>query len=159
MTSKTKEAIAGNLFILPYAASFLAFITIPVIMGMFLSLTYFNLLEAPKFVFLSNYVTLFTADDVFMQKVIPNTIQFAFFVGPIGYMLGFFLAWLLAQIPHRARTVLALVIYSPSMTAGVAMSVMWKIIFSGDESGYLNAILLQMSVIQEPIQWLTNPTT
>lgn len=157
MTSKTKEAIAGNLFILPYAASFLAFITIPVIMGMFLSLTYFNLLEAPKFVFLSNYVTLFTADDVFMQKVIPNTIQFAFFVGPIGYMLGFFLAWLLAQIPHRARTVLALVIYSPSMTAGVAMSVMWKIIFSGDESGYLNAILLQMSVIQEPIQWLTNP--
>jgi len=157
LTNKSKEEIAGHIFILPYALAFLAFITIPVIMGMFLSLTYFNLLEAPRFIFLSNYVTLFTADDVFMQQVIPNTIQFAFFVGPIGYMLGFFLAWLLAQVPHRARTILALVIYSPSMTAGVAMSVMWRIIFSGDEAGYLNAVLIQMSVIQEPIQWLTNP--
>ncbi|WP_162150621.1 carbohydrate ABC transporter permease [Acholeplasma equifetale] len=157
LSKRGKEEIAGSLFILPYALAFIIFITIPVIMGMLLSFTYFNLLESPRFIFLNNYINLFTADDVFMQKVIPNTIQFAIIVGPVGYMLGFFLAWLLAQIPHRSRTILALVIYSPSMTAGVAMSVMWKIIFSGDESGYLNALLLQMNVIQEPIQWLTNP--
>lgn len=157
ISKRAWSEITGNTFILPYALAFLTFITIPVIMGMLLSLTYFNLLEPPQFVFLNNYINLFTADDVFMQKVIPNTIQFALFVGPIGYMLGFFLAWLLAQIPHRSRTFLALVIYSPSMTAGVAMSVMWKIIFSGDEAGYLNALLLNWSIIQEPIQWLTNP--
>ncbi len=150
------QEVTGNLFILPYLLAFLIFITIPVLMGMLLSTTYFNLLEPPKFVFLQNYINLVTADDVFIQKVIPNTIQFALFVGPIGYMLGFFLAWLLAQIPKRSRTILALFIYSPSMTAGVAMSVMWKIIFSGDEAGYLNAILLQLNVISEPIQWLTN---
>ena len=150
------QEVTGNLFILPYLLAFLIFITIPVLMGMLLSTTYFNLLEPPKFVFLQNYINLVTADDVCMQKVIPNTIQFALFVGPIGYMLGFFLAWLLAQIPKRSRTILALFIYSPSMTAGVAMSVMWKIIFSGDEAGYLNAILLQLNVISEPIQWLTN---
>ena len=135
---KTSSEATGTLFIAPYAIAFMVFITIPVAMGMLLSFTYFNLIEAPRFSFdtmFSNYIYLFTADDVFMQNVIPNTIQFAVFVGPIGYLLGFFLAWLLAQIPHRSRTVLALVIYSPSMTAGVAMSVMWKIIFSGDESG------------------------
>ena len=156
----TSSEGTGTLFIAPYAIAFMIFITIPVAMGMLLSLTYFNLLEAPRFTFetmFSNYIFLFTADDVFMQKVIPNTVQFALFVGPIGYMLGFFLAWMLAQIPHRYRTFLALVIYSPSMTAGVAMSVMWRIIFSGDEAGYLNAILLQMQLIDEPIQWLTNP--
>ncbi len=157
LPKKVRQEAVGIGFILPYALAFLTFITVPVIMGMLLSLTYFNLLEAPRFVFLSNYVNLFTADDVFMQKVIPNTVQFAVFVGPIGYMLGFFLAWLLAQIPHKARTILALIIYSPSMTAGVAMSVMWRIIFSGDESGYLNAILLQLNLIETPIQWLTNP--
>jgi multiple sugar transport system permease protein len=156
---KTSSEATGTLFIAPYAIAFMVFITIPVAMGMLLSFTYFNLIEAPRFSFdtmFSNYIYLFTADDVFMQNVIPNTIQFAVFVGPIGYLLGFFLAWLLAQIPHRSRTVLALVIYSPSMTAGVAMSVMWKIIFSGDESGYLNALLLMMNIIDEPIQWLTN---
>lgn len=157
MSGRAIEEVTGMGFILPYALAFIIFITIPVIMGMLLSLTYFNLLEMPRIIFLNNYINLFTADTVFMQKVIPNTIKFALFVGPIGYLLGFFLAWLLAQIPHRSRTVLALVIYSPSMTAGIAMSVMWRIIFSGDESGYLNAILLQLSFIDEPIQWLTNP--
>ncbi len=157
ISKRTKEELSGMGFIFPYALAFLTFIIVPVVMGMLLSFTYFNLLEAPRVVFLSNYVNLFTADDVFMQRVIPNTVQFALIVGPVGYMLGFSLAWLLAQIPHRARTILALIIYSPSMTAGVAMSVMWRIIFSGDEAGYLNAILLQLSLIQEPIQWLTNP--
>src|SRR5690606_12982233 len=156
LSKSTWAEITGSTFILPYALAFLIFITVPVFMGMLLSTTYFNLLEAPRFVGLSNYINLFTADDVFMQKVIPNTVQFALIVGPVGYMLGFFLAWMLAQIPHRYRTVLALVIYSPSMTAGVAMSVMWRIIFSGDEAGYLNAILLQLNVIDAPIQWLTN---
>ena len=152
-----KDEIIGNLFILPYFLAFLVFITIPVIMGMLLSFTSFNLLNTPTYVGLNNYIALFTSDDIFMQYVIPNTIKFAFIVGPVGYMLGFFLAWLLAQLPQKLRTVFALVIYSPSMTAGVAMAVMWKIIFSGDANGYLNSILLNFDVIQQPIQWLTNP--
>ncbi|WP_026390236.1 carbohydrate ABC transporter permease [Haploplasma axanthum] len=156
-SKKFADEATGELFIFPYLVAFLIFITIPVFMGILLSFTYFNLLESPSFVGFGNYISLFTSDDVFMQQVIPNTVKFAIIVGPIGYMLGFFLAWLLAQIPSKPRTVLALVIYSPSMTAGIAMSVMWKIIFSGDESGYLNAILLNFNLIEQPIQWLTNP--
>lgn len=152
-----KDEITGNLFILPYFLAFLAFITIPVAMGMLLSLTSFNLLNTPSYVGLNNYIALFTSDDIFMQNVIPNTIKFALIVGPVGYMLGFFLAWLLAQLPSKIRTVFALIIYSPSMTAGVAMAVMWKIIFSGDANGYLNSILLNFNLIEQPIQWLTNP--
>jgi len=151
------ESRVASLFIFPYFISFLIFITIPVLIGMFLSLTYFNLLEAPSFIGLNNYVYLFTADDAFMQDVIPNTLQFVVLVGPIGYFLGFLLAWLLAQLPHRLRTILALVIYSPSMTAGITMAVMWRIIFSGDDSGYLNAFLLNLNIISQPIQWLQNP--
>ena len=112
-----------------------SFIVIPVIMGILLSFTYFNLLERPTFIWFTNYIALFTSDDAFMQQIIPNTVTFAIVVGPIGYLLGFLLAWMFAQIQSKARTVLALIIYSPSMTAGVAMAVMWKIIFSGDESG------------------------
>lgn len=152
-----KEDLTGTLFILPYLLAFAVFIVIPVVMGMLLSTTYFNLLEAPKFTGFSNYIALFTTDSAFMQQVLPNTVKFALIVGPIGYLLGFLLAWMLAQIQSKARTVLALIIYSPSMTAGVAMSVMWRIIFSGDESGYLNALLLNLNLIETPIQWLTNP--
>lgn len=151
---ETKQAYA---FVFPYFFSFLVFITIPVIIGMLLSLTYFNLIQAPTFVGFSNYVYLFTSDDAFMQYVIPNTLQFVVIVGPIGYMLGFLLAWMLAQLPSKLRTVLALVIYSPSMTAGITMAVMWRIIFSGDDAGYLNALLLNIGLITQPIQWLQNP--
>ena len=49
---------------------------------------------------------------------------------------------------------LALLIYSPSMTSGVAMNVVWRIIFSGDERGYLNALMLNLGWINEPIQFL-----
>jgi multiple sugar transport system permease protein len=147
----------GTLFVLPYVIAFLIFITIPVFMGMLLSFTYFNLLDAPTFIGFTNFITIFTADSAFMQQIVPNTITFAIIVGPVGYLLGFFLAWLLAQIPHRLRTLLTLIIYSPSLTAGVAMAVMWRIIFSGDEAGYLNAMLLSLNIIDTPIQWLANP--
>ncbi|MBE0701183.1 MAG: sugar ABC transporter permease [Acholeplasmataceae bacterium] len=154
---KQKGDKSAGLFVFPYVLAFMVFITIPVIMGMLLSFTYFNLIQAPQFVGFSNFIYLFTSDDAFMQSVLPNTLKFAIIVGPVGYMLGFFLAWLLAQLPSKLRTVLALIIYSPSMTAGITMAVMWRIIFSGDESGYLNAILLNLSVIDQPIQWLQNP--
>jgi multiple sugar transport system permease protein len=89
-----------------------------------------------------------------MQKVLPNTIKFALIVGPGGYLLSFFLAWSLAQLPHKLRTVLAIIFYSPSMTMGVAMAVVWTAFFSGDKLGYLNQLLLSWNLIQEPISWL-----
>lgn len=145
------------LFISPYVLMFFLFIVIPVVVAASLSLTYFNTVETPKWIGFKNYIDLFTADEVFMQNVLPNTIKFALIVGPGGYALSFLLAWMLAQIPHRPRTILALIIYSPSMTAGVAMAVVWTIIFSGDQTGYLNSFLIDMGFIQAPIQWLQSP--
>lgn len=144
-------------FLAPYIILFTTFIIIPVAAAILLSFTYFNAIEKPTLIGLSNYVGLITQDEVFMQKVLPNTLTFALIVGPGGYILSFILAWLLAQVPKRMRTVLALIIYSPSMTAGVAMAVVWTIIFSGDETGYLNSLLLTMGVLLEPIQWLQSP--
>ncbi|MFP4287378.1 MAG: carbohydrate ABC transporter permease [Candidatus Izemoplasmataceae bacterium] len=144
-------------FIMPYVVMFVVFIVIPVIIAIGLSFTYFNTIETPDVVGLRNYIELITRDEVFMQYVLPNTIRFAFIVGPVGYMMSFFLAWMLAQIPHKPRTILAIVLYSPSMTAGVAMGVVWTVMFSGNTFGYLNAWLLNLGLIQEPIQFLTSP--
>jgi multiple sugar transport system permease protein len=124
---------------------------------MFLSLTYFNSIETPTVSGLKNFVDIVTSDNTFMQVILPNTIKFALLVGPGGYLLSFILAWSLAQLPHRLRTVLAIIFYSPSMTMGVAMVVVWSAVFSGDQAGYLNHFLLQMNLIAEPVQWLQSP--
>lgn len=138
----------------PYALLFILFVIIPVLAAIALSFTDFNSVEAPKFLGVDNYIQLLTNDSTFMQKVLPNTIIFALFVGVGGYALGFILAWCLSQITKLPRTILAIIIYLPSMTGGVLIKSVWNVIFNGDKSGYLNYILLKLEWISEPVAWL-----
>jgi multiple sugar transport system permease protein len=142
------------LFVFPYLLMFFIFIVVPVIAAIGLSFTYFDTVRAPFWVGFENYVNIMTNDAIFMQKVIPNTLKYAIIVGPGGYILSFLLAWMLAQLPPKLRTVLALIIYSPSLTSGVTMGVVWKVLFAGDATGYLNSILMRIGIIVEPIIWL-----
>lgn len=144
-------------FISMYALMFIIFIVIPVLLAFLLSFTFFDTIQFPTFTGLRNYIVLLTQDDIFMRYVLPNTLQFAVLVGPGGYVLSFMLAWILAQLPRAPRTIFALILYSPSMTSGVAMSVVWTAFFSGDQNGYLNSLLLGLNAIPEPIQWLQSP--
>lgn len=141
-------------FLLPFVVLFLLFIVIPIGAAIVLSFTDFNTVQLPHFVGIKNYINLLTSDTVFMQKVLPNTIIYAVFVGFGGYVLSFFLAWSLSQVTKRARTVMAIIIYSPSITGSVMISTIFSVIFNGDESGYLNYILLKLKLIAEPVQWL-----
>ncbi|WP_163195429.1 carbohydrate ABC transporter permease [Clostridium thermarum] len=138
----------------PYAILFFIFIVVPVAAAIGLSFTYFNTIEFPTITGLKNYIRLLTQDSVFMQKVLPNTIKFSLIVGPLGYILSFILAWILAQLTKIPRTIFAIIIYSPSMTSGVIMTTVWGVIFSGDQLGYLNNLLINAGVINEPVQWL-----
>lgn len=152
-----KETITIALLLLPYALMFSLFIAIPVAVAFYLSLTSFNAVEAPQWAGLTNYIVLLTQDEVFLKYVLPNTLTYALIVGPGGYMLSFILAWLLAQIQSGPRTVLALILYMPSMLGGVFISIIWKTLFSGNEAGYINSLLLNWGLIDTPIQFLTNP--
>lgn len=138
----------------PYAFLFSLFIIIPVGAAIFLSFTYFNTIQPPEFVGFQNYINLLTNDTVFMQNVLPNTILYSVFVGVGGYILSFFMAWTLAQITKVPRTILTVICYSPSMTGGVLLSTIWSVIFSGDKHGLLNALLIKMEIIDNPVQWL-----
>jgi multiple sugar transport system permease protein len=144
-------------FLSMYAILFIIFIVVPVLVAILLSFTFFDTIQFPTFNGLRNYIVLLTQDDIFMRYVLPNTIKFAVIVGPGGYVLAFMLAWMLAQLPKLPRTIMALILYSPSMTTGVAMAVVWKTLFSGDQNGYLNSMLLNMNLIPEPLQWLLSP--
>jgi len=146
------------LFLLPYLLLFTVFIIIPTGMAVLLSFTNYNAVQAPEFVGLTNYINLLTQDTIFLQYVLPNTILFSIIVGVGGYCLSFLLAWSLSQLSKGPRTVLALILYSPSMTAGVAMSVVWRTVFLGNQSGIANYALTALGIINEPILWLSNAT-
>ena len=153
-TASQREARTAYFFVAPYVLLFFVFIILPVAIAIGLSFTKYDLIGSPQFVGVQNYVYLLTSDEEFMKYILPNTLKYSLIVGPVGYLLSFILAWLLAQIPGKIRNILAIIIYSPSLTAGVTMSVVWKIIFAGDSSGYINSLLLQLNLIVEPIQFL-----
>lgn len=154
--AKRSDNKNGYLFVLPYALVFTVFILVPVLLAIVLSFTNFNAIEFPSWVGFLNYITVLTNDEVFMQYVLPNTIVYALVVGVGGYILSFVLAWALCNLTKPVRTVFALILYSPSMTAGLAMTVVWKVIFSGDQTGLLNNWLMEVGIITDPIIWLIN---
>lgn len=140
----------------PFVILFVLFIIIPVVIAIALSFTDFNSIQKPNFVGLENYVNILTNDNTFTEFAIPNTIVYSVIVGVGGYILSFFLAWSLAQIPKGPRTVMAIILYLPSMTAGIMLSTVWQVFFAGDKVGYLNSILLSLDIIQSPITWLSD---
>lgn len=148
---KTNKACYAML--LPFMSLFLIFTVAPVIMSLPIGFTNFNMIETPKFVGLSNFYTLFLNDDVFLIAV-RNTLIFAIFTGPFSYILSFIIAWLINEMNAFLKTFFTFVFYAPSMTTSVYVT--WQLILSGDSYGYLNAVLIDLGILNEPAQWLTD---
>ncbi|HBP26157.1 MAG TPA: ABC transporter permease [Acholeplasmatales bacterium] len=137
----------------PYLLLFFAFTVAPVVMSFMLGFTYFNMLEAPKWVGWDNYINLFLNDPIFITSV-KNTLIIAVITGPLGYILAFVFAWLINELPGKLRAVITLVFYAPSIAGGAVT--IWALIFASDIYGYANAYLLNWGLISEPLTWLQN---
>jgi multiple sugar transport system permease protein len=141
------------LFIAPFAIVFGLFVVAPVAVSIYYSFTYYNILEKPVFVGFSNYINLLLNDDVFLQAV-KNTFIMAAVTGPIGYMASFLFAWFIHELPRYLRAFAVLVFYAPSISGSVFM--IWSLLFSGDEYGYINAILMRLGILDGPVLWLSD---
>ena len=135
----------------PYLVIFLVFTVIPVFVSFGLSFTSYDMLQMPRFVGLDNYITLFLNDEIFMIAL-RNTFILAIFTGPLSYILAFFFAWLINELPGKLRWFMTLIFYAPSISGNAYL--LWSLIFSGDMYGYANATLLDIGLINEPIIWL-----
>lgn len=142
------------LFLAPFALLFTIFVVAPVVISIFFSFTYFNVLEPARFVGFQNYINLFLSDDVFLIAL-RNTFILAAITGPIGYIASFLFAWFIYELPRYIRAFVTLVFYAPTISGSVFL--IWSLIFSGDAYGFANAFLMQWGIINEPQLWLTNP--
>ena len=141
------------LMMLPFLVFFITFSVYPVLQAMYYSFTDYNILETPNFIGLENYKKLFLEDTIFI-KAIQNTFIIAVFVGPLGYILSYLLAWMINELPHWLGTILTVIFYAPSMAGNSIM--IFALIFSNDATGYLNGILLKYGFMSERILWLSD---
>lgn len=150
--NEVKRNKAAYFMLAPFMILFLIFTVAPVIMSLPIGLTSFDMVQFPKWVGLSNFYTLFLEDDIFI-KSIRVTLIFAVFTGPVSYVLCFLLAWLINELHPTLKTIFTLIFYAPSM-ANVYTT--WQLIFSGDTYGVANSFLMNLGIINAPIQWLTD---
>lgn len=134
---------------------FIFFTLIPIGMSVVISFTDYNMLQTPKFVGVENYIRLLLDDEIFVTSF-SNTMLFAVITGPLGYLISFVMAWFINEAGDRVRPFLTFLFYSPSIAGSVY--VMWTYVFSDDSYGLLNSILMNMGILQSPVQWLTDPT-
>jgi multiple sugar transport system permease protein len=144
------------LFMLPFVVLFIVFVIAPVATAVYLSFSYYNMLEPPRWIGLSNYRLLFLEDDIFLIAI-KNTLLFSVITGPLSYAISFTMAWFINRLRYRQGYTLAF--YAPSITSGIAMSVIWLYLFANDRYGLLNYLLIEIGMITEPIAWLQEQTT
>ena len=127
--------------IAPYMLIFFTFSVLPVLIAIFFSFTRFNMLQAPQFIGFANYMRMFGSDDVF-YTALKNTLFMAVIVGPGGYLLSLFFAWMINELSDRLRPFVTFLFYAPSISGNVYL--MWTVLFSGDMYGYINGMLLNL---------------
>ncbi len=139
------------LYLAPFFILFGIFVIAPVVMAIILSFTSYNLTQPPQFVGIANYTALFFSDTVFTKATV-NTLTMAIVVGPFSYIGALILAWALNELSPKLRTALVFFIYAPSISGNAF--IIWQLLFSGDQFGYINSLLLNWGLIYEPIYFL-----
>lgn len=142
------------LYISPAVISALVFIIIPVIVSFYLGFTRYNPvtpLSAAKWVGLENYQNIL-ADSVLWQSL-GRSLYFALLVIPLQLVLGVILAACLDKNLWPDK-LFKFVYFAPLVTSIVSVSLIWFTLFTGAEHGWINALLLNLGMIKDPVVFL-----
>lgn len=152
---KLSDNIAGYALMAPWLLGFFLMWLLPALVSMYYSLTDFNMLKAPNFIGLSNYVRIFTNDPTF-RKALAVTFAYVLILVPCRMAFALFVAVLLNK-KHRGLSAYRALYYVPSIIGGsIAVSVVWKQIFG---SKGVVMTLLGVFGIEQKMSVLGNPKT
>jgi multiple sugar transport system permease protein len=147
---RRREILDAYLFISPTVIGLLVFLLGPIIASAVLSFTDYDILTAPAWVGLDNYIQLFQ-DGLFWQALRVSVIYSVISV-PLGLALSLGAALLLNQ-KIRGVAILRSIYYMPTIISGVAVAMLWRWLFNA-QFGMVN-ILLGKIGIRGPM-WLTD---
>lgn len=143
----------GMLFILPWLFGFLVFQLYPFFTSLYYSFTNYNMLKAPSWLGLDNYIRIFTKDPYFYNSL-KVTLLYVLMAVPMKLVFALIIAVIL-NMKIRGINLFRTVYYLPSILGGsVAVSVMWRFLFM--KEGVVNQLLAVFGIIGP--EWLGNPS-
>lgn len=69
--------------------------------------------------------------------------------------MAFMFAWLINELARGMRVLFTILFYAPSISGG--MFVMWTYLFSSDQQGLVNSLLLRLGITNSPILFFQDP--
>jgi multiple sugar transport system permease protein len=158
LSARRKQQLAGWLFLTPAIAYLLFAFALPIVYNVMLSfektspetIAHFT---AP-FAGLDNYRFVF--NDSTSRTAILHTLEFTFFSLLFQFIIGFSLA-LLFSLRFRGRTLARSLIIVPWLLPLIVTGVIFRFMFQA-EGGAVNQLLTSLGLINDPIQWLNDPS-
>jgi multiple sugar transport system permease protein len=148
---RTRHArLVGFLFLLPALLFVAVFTLIPLLSMIWISFHNWSLIQPPKFVGPANFLRMFNDDQFWVSLLF--SLKYTLLITPILMVGGYLLALLTvgnSPLRRASRTV----IFIPVVIGLGASSLLWYWLFS-PQHGFVNAILLDLGLIGEPVLWL-----
>lgn len=147
-----KLSITPYIFLSPALIVIAVFFVYPIFAVIYYSFTDYNIVTPPVWVGLENYQRL-VIDPIFWLALKHSLIYLL--VTPILIFLSTLLAIVVNRnLPgiHAFRALYFIPVISGSIAVGIA----WRMML--DTNGIINGILLSLGIVQEPIQWLAEPS-
>ncbi len=142
----------GWIFVLPSIILIVAFVFYPMVQAL---ITSFQSGAGNNLSFsgLSNYKRLLT--DTTFRKALSNTVLYLVVQVPIMILLALAISSMLNNKRLKFKGLFRTAIFLPCVTSLVAYSIVFKSLFATD--GFVNAMLVKLNIIAEPISWITDP--
>lgn len=151
---RIEEALAGYLFAMPVILGLIIFVIGPMIAGLLISFTNWNVLTPPKWVGLNNFIHLFTADLFFGNSLLVTCY---YVVGNTSFTIVYALVLALMLNQNiRGRGLLRTVFYLPAIIPIVASSALWLWLYNPN-FGLFNEVLQNLHL--RPFPWLSSEKT
>jgi len=152
MRRRTREALAGWIFISPALVTQVLFIYFPLGWSFFVSFFRWNLIRPMRYIGFDNYTSMFTSSD-FWHSLSVTFVYVAVTV-PVSIFIGLLLA-LLVNLPWlKGKGAFRTFFYVPVITSMAAAAVIWAWIFESNV-GLLNYFLSWFGI--KSINWLSDP--
>lgn len=150
---KLSRQKTSYLFIAVPALLFFVFQLAPVFISFFWSFTSYDVIHAPKFVGIDNYKNILFHDPLFW-KAMSNTVLYVIGVVPSGIVFSLLLAVAIDQ-RINFKNFFKSIFFLPTVTAIVAVSVIWKWLYAGEKYGLFNYFIMKLGF--QPVDWLASP--
>ena len=148
---KAQERRTGFLLLVPALIAFGVVILVPFLQSLRLSLYKYTIdMEQPAYVGLSNFARLLS--DPGMATVWINTLIFVVITTGLTFVLGLVWALMLNQ-PFKGRVFARAASLLPWVLPSTVTAFLAAWIFNG-QYGVLNALLMELGVLSEPVTWL-----